>query len=77
MFARGFRAVTMETLAFSTNLGYREELVEGVRDLFHQVQQLQIRVPGGERGDEAGVEEQAERQSPSGSDMEPHHLTTS
>lgn len=76
MLASGSRAVSMETLAFSTNLGYREELVEGLWDLFHQVQQLQIRVPGGQRGGEPGLQQQTEQQGSTGSDTEPHHLRT-
>lgn len=64
----------MEPLAPSTHLGYREELVEGVWDLFHQVQQLQISIPSGPRRDEPRVKEQAEQQGSAGADRSPHPL---
>lgn len=68
-------AVTMEPLALRTHLGDRQELVEGLRDLLHQVQQLQIRVPGRQRRDEPGVkrEREPEQQGSARPDREPHH----
>lgn len=66
----------METAALSTDLGHGEELVEGLGDLLHQVQQLQISVPGGQRGGEPGVEAQAEQQGPGGWRLDPHDRLT-
>lgn len=67
----------MESLALSTHLGYRQELVEGLWDLFHQVQQLQISIPRAQRGDDPRVKDQTEQQGSTGSRRYPHHLRTS
>lgn len=46
---RGRHVITMETTAAGTNLVQVHELVERLRDLLDQVEQLQVRVPGCQR----------------------------
>lgn len=66
----------METLAFSKHLIYREELVESLGDLLNQVQQFQIRVPGGQRGERRSEQDHREQQGSTRAGWDPHHRET-